>query len=148
MTACAPNTYHRPHRARTGCSAVSSSSAAGWRGTLEELGKTRVRAHIVLPEPRIGPLGMLQEHLSAQFIRDAESLDGTKALDARGPVGILALADRGPVAPDKLLNAAGDHAGIVAPSPRGTAIGHLLDQNVPDPFPRATVPNALTTFRD
>lgn len=58
---------------------------------------------------------MLQEHLSAKFIRDAESLAGSETLDARRPVGILALADRGPVARDELTNAAGDHQGIVAP---------------------------------
>jgi hypothetical protein len=97
-------------------SAVSSSRAAGWRGTLEEFGKTSVREHVLAAETGVRPLRMLQEHLSAKFIRDAESLDGSEARDARRPVGILALADRGPVARDELTDATGDHEGIVTPA--------------------------------
>ena len=75
-----------------------------------------MREDVVLPEPRVGPLWIQEEHLPAKFIRDAESFERTEALDTRGPVSILALAHRGPVALDELTNAAGDHARIVTSS--------------------------------
>jgi hypothetical protein len=42
MTAWAPKTYHRPQRDSTFDRSVSSSTAAGWTGTMEELGETYV----------------------------------------------------------------------------------------------------------
>jgi hypothetical protein len=58
---------------------------------------------------------MLQDHLPAKLVGDAKALDGTEAIDARGPVGILAPSNGIPVARDVLANAADDHVGIVPP---------------------------------
>src|SRR5437867_2549473 len=98
MTACAPNTYHRPHRARTCESASSSSTAAGVTGITKESGQAHVRGEVVAPVVRVRPCAMLHERLSPQLVGDAEPLKGPEATDALGPVGILGFAHGAPVA--------------------------------------------------
>src|SRR5688572_5896430 len=116
MTACAPNTYQRPQRARTAASAVSSSRAAGCTGSAEELGEAHVSQEIRPPECRVRPGRIPQQYLSPELLGDAEALGGTQTGDALAPVGVLVFSHRLPVPGDKLASAACDHTGIVTPA--------------------------------
>ena len=113
MTACAPNTYQRPQRVRTGASAASRSRAAGWSGTAKDLDHANVELEVVAPERSAGPGGILQEGLPAKFLGDAEALERTETGDAITPVKGLVIARGLPIPGDELVNAARDHTTIV-----------------------------------
>src|ERR1043166_6280774 len=98
ITACAPKTYHRPHPRRTAERSRSSSTAAGGTGTAKSSRKANMRLEIGDPLFGVGPGGIVCECLLAQFVRDAKAFERAQALDARGPVAVLQLADRVPVA--------------------------------------------------
>src|SRR5262245_30805932 len=116
MTAWAPNTYHRPHRASTGASAVSSSTAAGCIDTSEEPDEAHVAGQILTSEAGIWPVGILKERLPPKLLGHAHSFQRAEAADALGPIAVLAFADRRPVSGYELPNAARDHSSIVLPS--------------------------------
>src|SRR6266542_712529 len=113
MTACAPNTYHRPQRPRTGASAERSSSAAGWTATAEQLREAHVKAEIVFAVRGIGPIWMLPARLTTKLVGDTPRLNGTETRDAFTPVRLFAFASGVPVSRYEFANTARDHAPIV-----------------------------------
>src|SRR5260221_14105261 len=112
MTACAPNTYHRPQLASTGASAASNSTAAGWTGTAEKRGEADMEVEILAPERIVRPWRIAGERLPAQLFPDAQAFEGPEAGDALGPVRVLAQSRCRPVARHELANATGNHGWI------------------------------------
>jgi len=98
MTACAPNTYHRPQRDRTGDSAARSSRAAGWIGTAEQGSYARVRQQIGMTVIGVRPFRIDRAGLAAELVGDAEGFTRPQPSDPCMPVVVLGVTRRAPVA--------------------------------------------------
>jgi hypothetical protein len=81
VTACAPKTYQRPQRARTGDSAVSSSTAAGCTGTAEGVDQAYLSKKVLLSILRGRPGRVPGKDLPPQLVSDAQPLDGPETRD-------------------------------------------------------------------
>jgi len=73
-----------------------------------------VGEQILVPAGGIWPGRILQARLASQLVRDSQPLSRSETGDAPGPVGLLCLARQMPVARHERLNAARDHACILA----------------------------------
>src|SRR4030095_16735438 len=109
MTACAPNTYHRPHFDRTTVSARSSSTAAGVTGTSKTPCEAYVGQQILAAVVCAGPVGIEKKCLTSELVGDAQPFGRPELRDARGPVLVLGAAHPLPVTRDELLDVASDH---------------------------------------
>ena len=128
VTACAPNTYHRPQRDNTGAIAVSSSTAAGGMGATKQLGKTDMAGEIALTVVGTRPLRIDEACLSAELTCDTKPLDCAELDDPLRPVAILIVAKAGPRASHELPNAPRHHRGHCTASGTMRCIGLSLDR--------------------
>lgn len=81
---------------------------------MEQPGKMGVRVEVAASVFRRRPARMLQEHLSAELVGDAERLERSETPDPLAPVGILGFARGAPIPRDELANPSCDHDSIVA----------------------------------
>jgi hypothetical protein len=70
--------------------------------------------HVFAAERRVGPGGIGEQGLAAEFLGNAKSLSGTQPGDALAPVRVFVLAHGAPVPGNELTNAAGNHPNSVA----------------------------------
>ena len=103
---------------------TSSSTAAGWSGTAEELSQSDMEEDVLPSASGIRPGGIRQDSLTAELIGDAKTLGRAKTGDAFTPVRVLALAHRAPVPGHELPNPAGDHKTILVREADLSTCGH------------------------